>query len=95
MKISLALLVLLLAAACTGSHAMSFRSSSITCCSEKMFHRKKIPEFRIQGYQDTASGCTRRAVLVKLQRGMVCVDPEERWFQKYLRKQKKLNSTST
>ncbi|NXB74243.1 CCL13 protein, partial [Donacobius atricapilla] len=96
MKVSLALLILLLAAAWTGSHGMSFRSLSGTCCSKETFHRHKIPESRIQGHRYTAAGCTHRAVLVKLRKGVwVCVDPEERWFQRYLRKRKKSNSTST
>ncbi|XP_039576700.1 C-C motif chemokine 7-like [Passer montanus] len=95
MKISLALLVLLLAAAWTGSQGLSFRRSSPSCCSKGMFSRRKIPEFKILGYLETASSCTHRAVLVKLAKGMVCVDPEEKWFQEYLRKQKKPNSTST
>ncbi|NWH97690.1 CCL13 protein, partial [Tichodroma muraria] len=95
MKISLALLILLLAAAWTGSHGRSFRSSRVTCCSKKMFSRQRIPEFRIQGYQYTAPTCTPKAALVELLEGMVCVDPEERWFQKYLKKQQKPNSTST
>ncbi|NXR96320.1 CCL13 protein, partial [Hypocryptadius cinnamomeus] len=94
MKISLALLILLLAAAWTGSQGMSFRSSRSNCCSKKMFYHRKIPAFRIRDYQKTASTCTHRAVLVKLSKGMVCVDPEEKWFQEYLRKQKKPNSTS-
>ncbi|NXA73588.1 CCL13 protein, partial [Thryothorus ludovicianus] len=95
MKISLALLILLLAAAWTGSQGMSFRSSRAKCCSKEMFSRRKIPEARIQGYQHTAPTCTHRAVLVKLLKGLVCVDPEERWFQEYLRKQKKTNSIPT
>ncbi|NXE66805.1 CCL13 protein, partial [Calcarius ornatus] len=95
MRISLALLVLLLAAAWTGSQGLSFRSSRAKCCSKKMFHHGKIPEFRIRGYLETASTCTHRAVLVKLLRGMVCVDPEKKWFQEYLRRQKNPNSTST
>ncbi|NWT59432.1 CCL5 protein, partial [Erythrocercus mccallii] len=95
MKVSMALLILLLAAACTGSQGISFRSSRRPCCSKEMFHTRKIPEFRIQGYLHTASSCTHRAVLVKLLRGSVCVDPEQRWFQEYLRKQKKSNNTST
>ncbi|CAN8197311.1 unnamed protein product [Coccothraustes coccothraustes] len=95
MRISLALLILLLAAAWTGSLGLSFRSSRTKCCSKEMFYRRKIPEFRIQGYWDTDSSCTHRAVLVNLLKGMVCVDPEEKWFQEYLRKQKKPNSTST
>ncbi|NXO78776.1 CCL13 protein, partial [Sitta europaea] len=95
MKISLALLILLLAATWTGSQGMSFRSSKVKCCSEKMFARQKIPAFRIKGYQPTASTCPRRAVLVEMLKGLVCVDPEERWFQEYLRKEKKPNSTST
>ncbi|NXX25009.1 CCL13 protein, partial [Nicator chloris] len=95
MKISSALLILLLAAAWTGSQGMSFRSSRGTCCSKEMFSRQKIPEFRIQGYLYTPPTCTHRAVLVKLPKGMVCVDPQERWFQRFLRKQKKSNSTST
>ncbi|XP_038013966.1 C-C motif chemokine 13-like [Motacilla alba alba] len=95
MKISLALLFLLLAAAWTGSQGMSFRSSRAKCCSKEMFSRRKIPGFKIQGYLETASTCTHRAVLVKLPKGMVCVDPEQKWFQEYLRKQKRPNSTST
>ncbi|NWW33038.1 CCL13 protein, partial [Panurus biarmicus] len=94
MKISLALLTLLLAAAWTGSQGMSFRSSRGTCCSKEKFYSRKIPEFRIQGYLYTAPTCTHRAVLVKVLKGMVCVDPEERWFQEYLRKQKKAKGTS-
>ncbi|NXQ66088.1 CCL2 protein, partial [Quiscalus mexicanus] len=95
MRISLALLILLLAAAWTGSQGMSFRSSRPKCCSKEMFSRRKIPEFRILGYQETPSTCTHRAVLVKLLTGMVCVDPKKKWFQEYLRKQKEPNSTST
>ncbi|NXO44505.1 CCL13 protein, partial [Locustella ochotensis] len=96
MKISLALLILLLAAAWTGSQGISFRSSRAQCCSKEMFSRRKIPEFRIRGYVYTAPSCTHRAALVKLLKGIwVCVDPEESWFQEYLRKQKKPNSTST
>ncbi|NWY65346.1 CCL13 protein, partial [Erithacus rubecula] len=93
MKIS-ALLLLLLAAAWVGSQGMSFRSRS-QCCSREMFSSRKIPEQLIQGYQHTDPSCTHRAVLVKLQKGMVCVDPEKKWFQKFLRKQKQPNSTST
>ncbi|NWZ71026.1 CCL13 protein, partial [Acrocephalus arundinaceus] len=96
MKISLALLLLLLAAACTSSQGMSFLSSRSTCCSKEKFHRQRIREFRIQGYQETAPNCTHKAVFVKLRNGaVVCVDPKEKWFQDYLKKQKKLKSTST
>ncbi|XP_041278932.1 C-C motif chemokine 13-like [Onychostruthus taczanowskii] len=95
MKISLALLILLLAAAWTGSQGMSFRRSRANCCSKGMFSHRKIPEFRIRGYLQTAPTCTHRAVLVKLPKGMVCVDPEEKWLQEYLRKQKEPNSTTT
>lgn len=31
---------------------------------------------------------------VTLPAGMVCVDPEKKWFQDYLNRQKKPNSTS-
>ncbi|NWH91352.1 CCL2 protein, partial [Aegithalos caudatus] len=93
MRISL--LILLLAAACSGSQGMSFRSSRGECCSKEKLYPRKIPEFRIQGYLYTAPSCTHRAVLVKVLRGSVCVDPAQRWFQEYLRKQKKPNSTST
>ncbi|NWS82210.1 CCL18 protein, partial [Toxostoma redivivum] len=103
MKIS-ALLLVLLAAAWTGSQGMSLRSSKSQCCSEKMLTRKKIPEFMIQGYQETDPTCTLRAFLVELPQVRVCVDPKQKWFQKYLRKQEKQekqekqkqpNSTST
>ncbi|NXB99773.1 CCL4 protein, partial [Orthonyx spaldingii] len=95
MKISLALLLLLLAAVWTESQGMSLRSSRATCCDKEKFWRQKIPEFRILGYQNTPESCTHRAVLVQLKKGLVCVDPEQEWFQEYLRKQKKSNSTST
>ncbi|KAM3660907.1 C-C motif chemokine 13-like [Ammospiza maritima maritima] len=95
MRISLALLVLLLAAAWTGSHGMSFRSLRAKCCSKEMFYHRKIQESRILGYLETPSTCTHRAVFVKLLKGMVCVDPDKKWFQEYLRKQKNPNSTST
>ncbi|NWX30620.1 CCL13 protein, partial [Notiomystis cincta] len=91
MKISLALL--LLAAACTGSQGMTFRSRVI-CCSKEDFSHQRIPEFKIQDYRNTSSSCTHKAVLVKLPKRTVCVDPEERWFQDYLKRQKKPNSTS-
>ncbi|NXT16005.1 CCL13 protein, partial [Prunella fulvescens] len=95
MKISVFLLILLLAAAWTGSQGMSFRSSRVKCCPKEKFSHRKIPEFRIQSYQYTPPSCTHRAVLVKLLKGVVCVDPEVEWFQEYLRKHKKPNSTST
>ncbi|NWI76202.1 CCL26 protein, partial [Dryoscopus gambensis] len=91
MKISLALLVLLLAAAYAG---MTFRSSKVTCCSEKMFYHQKIRESRIQEYKYTPPTCALKAVLVTVPEGTICVDPKKRWFQQYLRKQKKPNSTS-
>ncbi|NXA90361.1 CCL13 protein, partial [Melanocharis versteri] len=94
MKSSLALLILLLAAAWTGSQGKSFRSSGIICCSKEMFQHKKIPEHRIKNYWPTDSSCTHPAFLVKLPKGIVCVDPEEKWFQEYLRKQEKPKSTS-
>ncbi|NWY32647.1 CCL5 protein, partial [Pheucticus melanocephalus] len=95
MKISLALLILLLAAAWTGSQGMSFRSSTAKCCSKEMFYHRKIPEHLILGYLETPSTCTHRAVFVKLLKGMVCVDPQKKWFREYLRRQKEPNSTST
>ncbi|NXS35290.1 CCL26 protein, partial [Pomatostomus ruficeps] len=94
MKISVALLIVLLAAAWTGSQGMSFRSSRVTCCSRERLFRRKILEFWIRGYQYTAPSCAHQAVVVKLLKGTVCVDPEQGWFQEYLRKQKQPNSTS-
>ncbi|XP_066058148.1 C-C motif chemokine 7-like [Chamaea fasciata] len=92
MKISLALLILLLAAAWTGSQGMSFRSPRGRCCTK--FYHKEISESKIQGYQYTPSNCPLRAVLVKLPQVQVCVDPRKRWLQMYLRKQMS-NCTST
>ncbi|KAM4760705.1 C-C motif chemokine 5-like [Cyanocitta cristata] len=94
MKISLALLVLLLAAAWAGRQGVSFRSSKVTCCSKGKFFHGKIPEAKILEYHYTSPTCTHKAVLVTLPGGMVCVDPKEKWLQKYLKKQKKPNSTS-
>ncbi|XP_063258333.1 C-C motif chemokine 5-like [Prinia subflava] len=96
MKISLALLILLLAAAWTGSQGMSFRSSRGRCCSKEKLYSKETPGLRIQDYLYTPPTCPHRAVLVKLLKGIwVCADPEKRWFQEYLKKQKKPNSSST
>ncbi|NWV34683.1 CCL2 protein, partial [Grantiella picta] len=95
MKVSLALLILLLAAACTDIKAASFRSTRPECCTEEMLVHKKIPPSRIQGFQYTASSCPLKAALVKLPKLAVCVDPEEKWFQYYLRMQKKPNAIST
>ncbi|NXP42491.1 CCL5 protein, partial [Leiothrix lutea] len=98
MKISLALLILLLAAAWTGSQGRSFHSSGARCCAKEEFHHKPIPESRIQDYRYTPSTCTHKAVLVKLRRvkqRWVCVDPQEKWFQDYLKKENESNSTST
>ncbi|NXY16293.1 CCL13 protein, partial [Atrichornis clamosus] len=93
MKISLVLLTLLLAAPWTGSQGLSFRRPGITCCSKEKFFRRKIPEFRIKGYQYTASLCPHRAALVKLSKGTLCVDPDVGWFQKYLQQKPTLTST--
>ncbi|NWV79969.1 CCL5 protein, partial [Dasyornis broadbenti] len=95
MKISLALLMLLLAAACTGRKAVSFRSPRPTCCPKEMLFRRKIQASRIQEFRYTASSCALKAVLVKLPKLTLCVDPEEKWFQEYLRMQKKPNTSST
>ncbi|XP_017932082.1 C-C motif chemokine 4-like [Chiroxiphia lanceolata] len=94
MKIcSLALLTLLLAAPWTGSQGMSLRTSHAMCCHKGMFIRREIPASKIKSYQNTPSLCSRKAVILKLQKGTVCVDPEVSWFQKYL-KEKKLINTS-
>ncbi|KAF2982787.1 hypothetical protein EK904_010102 [Melospiza melodia maxima] len=74
---------------------LSVRSLRAKCCSKEMFYHRKIQESRIVGYLETPSTCTHRAVFVKLLKGMVCVDPDKKWFQEYLRKQKNPNSTST
>ncbi|NWH39480.1 CCL13 protein, partial [Chloropsis hardwickii] len=95
MKIAVALLVLLLAAAWTGSQGLSFRRSSPPCCSKEQFSSKRIPHFKIQSYQKTPSNCPLKAVIVKLPKWSVCVDPEAKWFKDYLRKQEKPKSTSS
>ncbi|NXQ45819.1 CCL13 protein, partial [Catharus fuscescens] len=95
MKVSV-LLLLLLAAAWTGSQGVSLRSGSrLDCCSKDMFKYQRIPAKKTQGYEETDPSCTLKAVLVKIPKGKVCVDPEEKWFQNYLRKQKKPKSTYT
>ncbi|NWX69873.1 CCL13 protein, partial [Alca torda] len=92
---SLVLLTLLLATLWTGSQGVSLRSSYSTCCYKDMFIRKKILASNIQSYQKTPSHCSHRAVRVELLNGKkFCVDPEERWFQRYQR-QKKSTSAST
>ncbi|NXN32764.1 CCL4 protein, partial [Nycticryphes semicollaris] len=92
---SLALIILLLAALWTGSQGVSFRSPYSTCCYKEMFIKQKIPASLIRSYQKTPSHCSHRAVRVELLKGKkFCVDPEESWFQQYLR-QKESTSTST
>ncbi|NWR84844.1 CCL4 protein, partial [Furnarius figulus] len=86
MKIcSLVLLTLLLAAPWTGSQGMSFRRSNTMCCYKEQFTRRKIPTRLIRSYQSTSPLCSRKAVIVELPKGTVCVDPELDWFQKYLK----------
>ncbi|TRZ24550.1 hypothetical protein HGM15179_002593 [Zosterops borbonicus] len=58
MKISLALLILLLAAACTGNRG--FHSSGSKCC--KNYYPGKISESKIQDYNYTPSNCNLTAV---------------------------------
>ncbi|XP_072738745.1 eotaxin-like [Ciconia boyciana] len=92
---SLVLLTLLLVALWTGSQGVSFRSSYGTCCYKDMFIQQKIPAFLIRSYQNTPSQCSHKAVRVELLKGTkFCVDPEEAWFQQYLR-QKASTSNST
>ncbi|NXP51107.1 CCL4 protein, partial [Heliornis fulica] len=88
MKVSsLALLTLLLLALWTGSQGLSFRSHYGTCCYKEMFVWKKIPVYLIRSYEKTPSHCSHKAVRVELLKGRkYCVDPEEGWFQQYLRK---------
>ncbi|KFQ80142.1 C-C motif chemokine 12, partial [Phoenicopterus ruber ruber] len=83
----LALLTLLLVGLWTGSQGTSFRSSYSVCCYNGMFVRQKIQASNIRSYQRTPSHCSRKAVRVELLNGKkLCVDPEEGWFQQYLRK---------
>ncbi|NXL60304.1 CCL4 protein, partial [Chordeiles acutipennis] len=89
------LTLLLLAALWTGSQGISFRSPGhSTCCYKEMFVRQKIPASLIRSYQMTPSHCSRKAVRVELRKTKVCVNPEEDWFQQYLR-QKESTNTST
>ncbi|NXM46466.1 CCL18 protein, partial [Gymnorhina tibicen] len=74
---------------------LAVRTSTVMCCSKEEISSQKIPERRIQEYSYTSPSCTHKAALVKLRTGRTtCVDPEQSWFQQYLKKQKKPRSTS-
>ncbi|XP_027546896.1 regakine-1-like [Neopelma chrysocephalum] len=94
MKIySLALLTLLLAAPWTGSQGRSLRGSHAICCHKNMFIRREIHASKIKSYRNTPSLCSRKAVILELQKGPVCVDPKLSWFQKYLKEKKSINTS--
>ncbi|NXG31063.1 CCL1 protein, partial [Dromaius novaehollandiae] len=90
---SSALVSLLLAALWAETQGRSFRSPYTTCCYPEMFIQDAIPAFFIKSYRQTLPNCTRKAVLVELQRGKkVCVDPKAAWFQKYLQRKNQTSS---
>ncbi|XP_062031236.1 C-C motif chemokine 2-like [Lepus europaeus] len=87
MKVSAALLCLLLLAATCSSQALAqteTKPAPATCCLS--FVRKRIPPQRLVSYQKTSKACVKEAVIFRTRRDLeVCADPTQKWVQDSMR----------
>ncbi|KFP89171.1 PREDICTED: C-C motif chemokine 4-like [Apaloderma vittatum] len=84
MKVSAAVLALLLiAASCSQTFSGPAGSDLTTCCSK--YTGRKLPQNRIQRYYLTSSNCALPAVMFITKKGnSVCANPNDAWVLSYL-----------
>ncbi|KAG3269503.1 C-C motif chemokine ligand 8 [Ictidomys tridecemlineatus] len=83
MKVSVALLCLVLTAATVSSQEQAQPGAPlmpITCCFSTI--NRRIPIQKLQSYTITSTQCPKVAVIFKTKRGkMICADPSENWVK--------------
>ncbi|KFV69567.1 C-C motif chemokine 4, partial [Dryobates pubescens] len=84
MKVSVAVLAVLIAAFCYQTSAGPIGSDPPTSCCFSYVARQ-LPRSFVVKYYDTSSQCPKPAVVFVTRKGReVCANPEERWVQQYV-----------
>ncbi|XP_062448222.1 C-C motif chemokine 4 homolog [Rhea pennata] len=85
MKISVAALVVLIAAFCYQTSAAPFGADTPSSCCFTYISRQ-LPRSFVTDYYETNSLCSKSAVVFITRKGReVCADPESKWVQDYVR----------